>query len=388
MPRILATFDASRVWFRGVLRGISGYARRRSDWEVALADANLPLGWAMGAESPYGEIDGGIVSGEQVEPDTTEHRLPPLVVVGGQGDAAGVPRVLGDSEAAGRLAAEHLLDAGFRTLVAFTTGDPSDRIASGRLKGYLDRGGAAGVDVEVFVQGPRTRARGRWLLQDQLLDLGDFLKGLPSPLGVFAYNSTHAMRALTACERAGLRVPEEVAIVCGDDQEEVLEAVRPSITGVRYDNERVGHEAAEVLDRLMRGERVPLRTLVPPEGVVRRESSDFMAIEDKEVAAAVQHIWHHVGDAVTVQGVCEQLHFSRSTLIRKFREALGRTPSDEIRRARIDTAKRLLSTTDLPLGRVALDSGYGQQSQLNRYIKADTGLTPVEYRLHDRRGGG
>ena len=138
----------------------------------------------------------------------------------------------------------------------------------------------------------------------------------------------------------------------------------------------------------MRGERVPTRTLVPPEGVVRRESSDFLAIEDEEVAGAVQHIWQCVGDAVTVHGVCDHLHFSRNTLIRKFREALRRTPSDEVRRSWIDTAKRLLSATDLPLGRVALDSGYGQQPQLNRAVKAATGQTPAEYRLHHRRGGG
>lgn len=58
--------------------------------------------------------------------------------------------------------------------------------------------------------------------------------------------------------------------------------------------------------------------------------------------------------------------------------------ADEIRRSRVETAKRLLLTTDRPMARVAVESGLGAQSALTRAIREATGLTPSALRKRHR----
>lgn len=98
----------------------------------------------------------------------------------------------------------------------------------------------------------------------------------------------------------------------------------------------------------------------------------------------MQFICEHAGEPVTVSDVAEYVLVSQRTLHRKFAQVLGRTPAAEIRRARVDLAKRLLLTTELPFLRVAMDAGFVSQAQMCRYIKTDTGLTPTQLRYRDR----
>ena len=114
------------------------------------------------------------------------------------------------------------------------------------------------MEAGVFTTGGRTEACGHLNFRDQLLDLSDFLRGRPHPLGLFAVDVDHAWRAMLAARRAGLRVPEDVALICGGEDEVLFDSVRPGITGILYDNERVGYEAAAALDALMRWRAWPL----------------------------------------------------------------------------------------------------------------------------------
>ena len=93
------------------------------------------------------------------------------------------------------------------------------------------------------------------------------------------------------CRERGWRVPEDVAVIAGRNEETLCEHPRPSLTSVEMGYERVGYEAARVLHQLMEGQqasREPI--LVPPEGLVVRESTDFFAVEDSLVAAALEFI--------------------------------------------------------------------------------------------------
>ena len=385
--RVVLAFSPHLPWLRRVLRGVQRYADERGGsggWELAYSWYGLKLGDLLGEPPLLGSVD-GIIAERRLDLNGMGVAEVPTVALAPYGPDNGQAVVGTDMQAVGRMAAEHLLGRSLRRLAVFTAPWSKHITASQRLRGFIERADEAGVEAAVFATGGRTESRGTLNFRDQLLDLADFLIDQPHPLGLFAVDVDHAWRAMLACKAAGLRVPEDVALICGGEDEVLFDSVRPGITGILYDNERVGYEAAATLDAVMGGEVAPPLRTFPPLMVVERASTDLLAVADERVEAAVRFIWENVAKGLQVQDVVDALPVSARSLTRRFRQALGHSPADEIRRSRIETAKRLLTTTDLPLSTVAFDSGYGQQPQLNRYIKKDTGLTPLQ--LRDRHRG-
>ena len=71
-----------------------------------------------------------------------------------------------------------------------------------------------------------------------------------------AGNDIRGIQMLDACRRAGVAVPEEVAVVGVDNEELVCVLAYPPLSSVIPDAYRVGYEAAAMLDQMMKGHRV------------------------------------------------------------------------------------------------------------------------------------
>ncbi len=113
----------------------------------------------------------------------------------------------------------------------------------------------------------------------------DWIVSLPKPVGVLACNDFRAQQVLNACRDIGLLVPDEVAVVGVDNDDIVCDLAEPPLTSVAPDTRRIGYEAAALLERMMRGEPPPAKTiLVPPLSLVARRSSDALAIGDRQIA--------------------------------------------------------------------------------------------------------
>jgi LacI family transcriptional regulator len=219
--------------------------------------------------------------------------------------------------------------------------------------------------------------------------LAGFIRSLPRPVGLVACNDIHGLRALDACRRAGVVVPEEVAVVGADDDAELCELSDPPLTSVAFNPERVGYDAAAALDRMMRGERVPRRrVLVPPLGVVARQSTEPLAVDDPLVARALNFVRRHACDGINVGSVLAEVPLSRRALEHRFRKRLGRSIKAEIRRLQMDRVKSLLAETDLPIAQISDQLGFHQPAYLSVVFKQETGQTPASYRRQARRGGG
>jgi LacI family transcriptional regulator len=160
---------------------------------------------------------------------------------------------------------------------------------------------------------------------------------------------------------------------------------RPALSSVALDTERIGVEAAGLLDRLMRGRTVPKVTALPPLGVIARRSSDVIAVGDPRLAAALKHIREHACRGIGVDDVLRAAPLSRSSLERGLRKVLGRSPHDELRRVRLEQARRLLAETDLKLTAVALKSGFRHAQRLCESFREAFGTTPGRYRAKRRR---
>jgi LacI family transcriptional regulator len=204
---------------------------------------------------------------------------------------------------------------------------------------------------------------------------------LPKPVALLTWNPSSAREVIYAAHVAGLLVPEEVAVLSGADDDLLCELLPVPASGILVAAEQIGHQAARLLDRLMRGQRPPARPeLVAPLGIVTRQSTDTLAIRNPALVKALNFIRRNAAQAMHVNDVARHAGVSRRVLERQFVETLGRAPAAEIRRARIERAKALLAETDLPIPDVAAAAGFGSPEYLACALRADCGQTPLKYR--------
>ena len=200
-------------------------------------------------------------------------------------------------------------------------------------------------------------------------------------MAIVTWTTEQGRELIHACRRAELLVPEQVAVLAADNDELLCEACIPSLSGIALTSERIGYEAAALLDRLMRGGRARKRPiLIAPTGVLARQSTDTLAVDDPDLARAVAFIRGHAADPIQVNDVLREVPVSRRWLERRFHEVLGRGPGEEIRRVRLQRAKLLLAQTDMAVPQVAEAAGFGSREYLAAAFKEQTGLTPRQYR--------
>jgi LacI family transcriptional regulator len=196
------------------------------------------------------------------------------------------------------------------------------------------------------------------------------------------WNMFTARIVAEACGRAKCPIPTDVAIVAGDDEPTEAEHHEPTLTGIVLPAERLGFEAAKLLDHLMAGGAAPKDpVLIEPAGVTHvRQSSDVSSLPDRQVHLAVQFIREHANQPLTVPQVAKAMRMSRSNLDYQFVRALGHTPRVEIAHAHIERAKRLLLETNWPIARVAQEAGFGSWRQFYRSFELQEMMTPTVYR--------
>ena len=296
-----------------------------------------------------------------------------------------LPRVIVDDVAVARMAADHLLGRGLRHFAYLGHADPRHGGSAIRGKAFAaaaaEAGGICRLGRALKVGGGRT-----WeAAQDRL---ARWTAALPRPLGLFAYTDFEAWPAAQACRRVGLRVPEDVAVLGVTDDPLVTRLATPPLSSIALPLEKLGYEAAALLDRLIRGRKPPAAPVtVPPEAVIARRSTEPVAVADEDVVRALRHIAANVRRAVSVDEVCEAAAVSRRTLQRKMRVTLGRTLRAEIRRARIDRAQRLLRETDQAVAQVGRQCGFRYAHHFSRVFRRQVGCTPSAYRARYRTGG-
>lgn len=206
------------------------------------------------------------------------------------------------------------------------------------------------------------------------------------PIGVFVYGDEMGRPVTQICQRRGLRVPQDVAILTGSNEETICMHPRPSLSSMEMGHDRIGYEAARLLQQLMRqhgkgGEASPPQhVFVPPKGLIVRESTDFMAVDDPLVSAAITFIAAHSHRRLGQDDVARAVHTETRTLQRHFRRVLDRPIAAMIRQVRFERAKRELVQSDRSLKEIARDTGFGDAARMNDLFRRELGITPSEYR--------
>jgi LacI family transcriptional regulator len=294
-----------------------------------------------------------------------------------------VPVVLSDHKAVAHLAADHLMSLALWQF-AFC-GFPGLEFSEQRGKHFCQYIAAHGHDVRTFKKRDRARSRRLTVIEAkahyQAAELAAWLRKLPKPVGIMACNDIRAYGLLSACEQSGIRVPDDVMVIGVDNDPIWCELSGLSLSSVAPNAERVGYEAAALLERMIvRRRRVPHTTLVAPRGVVVRQSTSGLAIPNQEMAHVLKYVREHACEGLTVKSLCQRTATARSTLCHWFMEYLGRSPGEEITRVRIDHIKCLLSTTNMRLEEISRRCGFAHVETLYRLFKRITGKTPRDYR--------
>jgi LacI family transcriptional regulator len=290
-----------------------------------------------------------------------------------------IPRVVGDHERIGLMAAEHFADRGFRHAAWFSSAfTPIQRL---RLSGFSMGCARHGLPAPQEWVWQRARAASPNDWRRMRLWLEKRLKQAPKPLAVFAHNDYDASKVEDVCRACGLAVPEEVSILGVDDNELICCNQPVPLSSIAHDLARVGYEGAALLDRLIDGARPPAEpTRIPPTAVVLRQSTDLTAVRVPAVRAALSFMRENIGQSLGIAEVASAAGVSRSTLDRLFVLHLNRTVHEELQRIRMAAVKRLLLHSDLPLIDIARQTGFCHAQYLGNLFRRDEGMTPRSYR--------
>ena len=285
-----------------------------------------------------------------------------------------------DSHAAGRLAAEDLLERGFKQFgyCGYEGREWSQR----RQDGFSERIEEAGLSCHVY-KPPKRKTPLPW--QRERPRVLTWLRSLPMPVGVMVCNDIRGHQVLEATSLGELAVPDEVSVLGVDDDQLMCELSTPALSSVKFDAEQGGYEAAELLDGLMSGRVTQQRRIVmEPLWVASRRSTDAIAVEDNEVATALRFIREQARQPIGVNDVIERVLLSRRAMEIRFQSVLGRSIREEIQRVRMVWVKQLLLETVMPVTKISEATGFASHSYLSKVFHRRTGETLAAYRRRHR----
>jgi len=381
VPSIALFIQGVRHYERELLRGISDYANLHGPWqfyrsvsylsEEELDPADLIGRWQPDAlilreSSPhrYDEILNTPLP--TIYSPTTERR-------------DGLPNIVVHDTEVGRRAADHLHEAGFRHFGY--CGVRSFFWSRLRGQGFCERLDGHGYRAQVFDSESGQEFFG-WHASHQRLV--DWLQALSKPVGLFCCTDDFTLQVQEACMTAGLRVPDDVALIGVGDDESICELARGSQSSVRLNIRRGGYDAAGHLAGFLDGgsgaRSDPSDIVIEPLGVVARPSTDAAETRDPEVSKAISFIRERVNTPIEVGDVVREVSLSRRRLYDRFRQSTGKSIFAYIRDRRLENFARLLLETNLTVSEIAYAMSYESDTNVARLFKKHFGMTPVAYR--------
>jgi LacI family transcriptional regulator len=290
--------------------------------------------------------------------------------------------VIQDRRAIGRAAAEHFADRGFRNMAYLHSEDYEHSTDELIGQSFVERARGLGARADLIA----VQQQGRTVPWERAKTLAERFRKeisrLQLPLGIFTYHDAMAVRICGFCDAVGLRVPEQVAVLGrGNDLYQCDFAPTP-LSSVDPNYFTQGRAAAEPLDSLMDGEPAPKEPiLIPPAGVVTRQSTDVLALPDLDTARALRYIWEHFSEPLQVSDIADAIAVSRRKLERHFQSYLHRGVNEELVRKRLERACELLAATRTRVKVISEQVGFTTEKHFFKAFRKVMGTSPRQYRL-------
>lgn len=380
IPHVALFIETSRSHGRGVLNGIRQFIAENEEWSVFMMPRSLDSQIPDWISRWKGDGIISRTSSQKMADAITQSGIPTVELRSTKLKHA-FPFLGIDNRAMGRMVAEHFLERGIRHFGVYEIG--IEVYFEERRDNYVQTVENAGYEVSVFSAAEDSEVPREWEKhQEQMVK---WVKGLPKPVGIMACTDQLGFWLLDACDRAGISVPDEVAVVGVENDDILCMMARPQLSSVAFNSTRIGYEAAALLSRLMKGALVPQEPfLVTPLGIVTRQSSDVVAVDDPELASALRFIRENACKGIQVNDILKEVPMSRTALERQMKTAIGRSPKAEIIRTQLERAKELLVSTDFSLSQITERIGFRHSQYFSTLFKEKTGETPGAYRAKMR----
>lgn len=373
---IAVLVETDNSWGRSVTQGVADFAKHFGPWNLLVDPRDHTPGWSLPDRWRGDGIIARISTPLHLE-EIARTGLPTVCVDNVLDELAGMARVMTDEEKRASLAVEHLRARGFHHFAHFAP--PSNEYSREGEQAFSDAVDAAGYACHLYRPGYRG---GRRISRDQQYNrVSRWLSSLPRPIAILAVDARRGRQLAEICNLERIRVPDEVAILAGDSDELLCNLSTPPLSSISVASQRIGYEAAAMLHRTMLGKPAPTEPLlIPPIGVICRQSTDVLAIDDPMVVQALRFIQTHAFRGIVVEDVLREVAVSRRFLELQFKRYIGRLPAEEIRRLRLERGRDLLVQSDLSVESISAACGYAGATQFGVAFRRRFGHTPSAYR--------
>ena len=388
--RIGVLVELTRAFGRDLCAGITAYAQEHEGLTPFFVDLK-----SLREPDMLSEFDGFIA---RVMNDQIARRLSaigkPVIDVYYEKPRQGFAVVKTNHSKLGRLAAEHFIERMFSTFgfCGFSGGRFSDYCRQAFCRALSSRG----LACLCYEPPPSTRYEfdPAVLINERLnrapdaKTLASWVKRLPKPIAVFCPNDLRAWQLLQVCKGCEVDVPHEVAILGLDNDVLVCGFSKPMLSSIDPNTAEIGRMAMRTLMEMIENPTLAKRQIVrqvDPSRVVERASTEVYPINPPWLSDALIFIRKHVQNRLTASEVYAHLNRSHTTVDAAFRRVLDTTVQQTIAASRIEKARHLLLTSDLPIVRIAGECGFSSQEYFSRSFSEENGIPPEAWRKFRRK---
>ena len=380
---IAVSVEHVRGWGRRVCEGIADYLHGRPHWHLSMFEEGLP------AKAVLNKLDGFLwcIADERTA-SALKATGKPVVSLFDTGTCGGIAYVGSDHAACGELVAKTFIAHQFRNFAFF--GWKGLLFSKLRLESYRASLESGCRECHVYLSKALTlnlymdrHVRGeRLALPSDAQAIVKWVAHLPKPIGVFCANDLRAWQLAEVCRIAGVKIPQDVAIVGADNDEVPCLFSNVSLSSVDTDMFGTGRRAAKLLDDMIAGRQTARdsRILIKPIGIANRESTAVYPVDPPWLSDVLVHIRANVGKSLMAEDIVAHVGKSYSTIENAFKRVLGTSVQREIMAARIDAAEHLLKTTSLPIATVATRAGFKSAQYFNHCFAMRHSVSPSEWR--------
>ncbi len=371
-PKVLAISSLNTHFTREIFHGMVGYAREHTRWNLV---------WHTTIPADESKVAGILTFDDSVHIATHDrYGKPPVVILGTRSVDPTISSVCVNDHQVGTIAAQYFADLGLRNF-AFV-GHGTRHYIMDRLEGYARTIEEMGLGQVNQWFGEPYDLRGRPQFER---GLAHFLRGLSRPCGILTANDSIGMEVVNACVNAGIRIPDDIAVLGVDDDDLACELSQVPLSSIVQPLYAIGYQGAQLLDqKIQKPNRPSSQIFLSPLRVAPRASSDLIVIDDRDVAGALRLIKEHCIEPISVAWIVDQLAVARRSLERKFKTMIGRTILEHIHRARCEKAKQLLIESDLGVQAIAKRAGFANARWMADSFRRELNITPTRFRQQYR----
>lgn len=382
MIKIILLSDFEEQYGKDLLRGITRYSKDHGPWTFCKMPTNYReklghkgmLKWAREWEA--NGVIGRFEDDEEAQVFTKAGI--PVVAQDYKERLHTVPNITSSYCDTGKLGADYLLKKGFTNFAFY--GFNNIVWSRERAYGFEQRIRSAGYDVHYFEHKDSRTEEDLWYYKPS--ELSQWLKSLPKPIGIMTCDDNQGHHITEAARHAGIRIPDEVAVLGVDNDELVCDLSDPPLSSIALDTEKGGYEAARLMDKMIRMKSCGKQDdiVVHATQVVTRLSTDFFASKDAYIVAALKFIHQNLDKNLKVDQILKEVPLSRRSLEKRFAQTTGYPVYEYIYKQRIEQFTKKLLETEMSIFEIALDLGLSDSKNIARQFKQIKGLTPMEYR--------